>query len=122
MPDVETINAAIAQPAIDANKVSDGYHTFGELYDHRIALFIALCRLAHHETRSEVWRSRAHSDGEASEGWFLLGINKVSGNQITYHLPESEWERCGFAETLGCAPTWDGHTSADALARIKEQF
>lgn len=122
MPDVETINAAICQPSIDTNRVSDGYHTFGELYDHRITLYIALCRLAHHETRCEVWRSRAHSNGEVWDGWFILGINKAGGKQITYHLPESDWARCDFAETLGAAPTWDGHTSSDVLTRIKEQF
>ena len=26
---------------IDTNLISDGYHTFGELYDHRFALFLA---------------------------------------------------------------------------------
>lgn len=29
----------------DAGEVSDGYHTFNELYDHRIKLFITLCRV-----------------------------------------------------------------------------
>lgn len=28
----------------DEMEVSDGYHTFDELYDHRITLYIALCR------------------------------------------------------------------------------
>jgi hypothetical protein len=30
---------------MDTNRISDGYHTFGELYDHRIQLFIALCKM-----------------------------------------------------------------------------
>jgi len=39
---------------------SDGYHTFDELYDHRITLFIALCRFVDNRVfiGGEVWRSK----------------------------------------------------------------
>lgn len=112
-------------------QVSDGYHTFDELYDHRIELFIALCRMykqrlvsgpegegpfLHYKT---IWRTQAHSDGSVWPGWFLLGINTELGKQITYHLPLSRWADCDFAATLDQAPTFDGHTSADVLARLK---
>lgn len=30
---------------ISTKKISDGHHTFGELYRHRIALFCTLCNL-----------------------------------------------------------------------------
>ena len=30
----------------ERSKISDGYHTFGELYDHRITLYISLCGFA----------------------------------------------------------------------------
>lgn len=37
------INEMIEQlPRGESNGVSDGYHTFGELYEHRVVLFIAL--------------------------------------------------------------------------------
>ena len=127
LPDVESINAAIKRPAIDTNLVSDGYHTFGELYDHRITLFKLVCQLELEASSEQgkpafVWRSKAHSDGSVWDGWFILGLNKEAGKQITYHLPVSEWDSCGFAETLDKAPDWDGHTSADVLQRLKEQF
>lgn len=112
---------------IDTNKVSDGYHTFDELYSHRIALFIALCKqrvelYAEHGSEAEVWRSRKHSDGELAFGgsWFVLGIGKEPGKQITYHLPMTAWEQTEFAETLEQAPTFDGHTSNDVLLRLLE--
>ena len=108
--------------AVDTNQVSDGYHTFGELYDHRITIFKALARLADNETTAPVWRSKAHSDGSVWDGWFILGINKEAGKQITYHLPTSEWNSCDFAQTLDKAPDWDGHTSANVLQRLKDQF
>ncbi len=113
----------------DTNKISDGYHTFGELYEHRIQLHIALCYQIHlrHINGSskvvdfdqEVWRSKNHSDGSSFEGWFVLGIGRKAGNQITYHLPDSMWDNTHFASTLDMAPEFDGHTSNDVLIRIK---
>lgn len=101
--------------------LSDGSHTFDELYEHRFALYIALCKqLATKEgLESYVWRSPLHSDGSSYEGWFLLGIEKGAGCQITYHLPLAKWDECGFAVTLDRAPEWDGHTPADVLMRLK---
>lgn len=111
------INKRIKNPAIDTNLISDGYHTFGELYEHRIVLFIALCRFA--VIDSMVWRSKLHSDGSSWDGWFILGINISEGNQITYHLPISKWEETNFADDRDKAPDFDGHTSNDVLERIK---
>lgn len=107
--------------------VSDGYHTMDELYDHRIELFIQLCyqkwyhEVVCNEGRNNIWRSKKHSDGELAFGgsWFVLGINKEEGKQITYHLPISRWEDTDFAETLETAPPYDGHTPNDVLERLK---
>lgn len=103
---------------IDTNQISDGYHTFGELYEHRIALFMALCNYIadQHDT---VWKSKFHSDGSAIEGWFIMGINIKKGKQISYHLPMDKWAECWMAKELDKAPEWDGHTSADVLERLK---
>ena len=108
----------------DRMSVSDGHHTFDELYDHRITLYIALCRtlerVRHGETNPcEVWRSYKHSDGSGYQGWFVLGINKGEGKQITYHLPVDRWDECNFATELERAPEFDGHSSEDVLDRIK---
>lgn len=107
----------------DVGEFSDGYHSFNELYDHRVTLFIALCKLYDVEDILEknVWRSKKHSDGELAFGgtWFVLGINKLPGNQITYHLPIDRWDETEFAETLETAPGWDGHTPEDVLKRLK---
>lgn len=109
----------------DDMQVSDGYHTMDELYEHRIELFIQLCK--YHaaiagvtDTPNVVWRSKFHSDGSAFEGWFILGIGKEEGLQITYHLPIDRWDdTASFAEDLDRAPEWDNHSSADVLRRLK---
>lgn len=104
-------------PEVDTDEVGDGYHTFGELYAHRIELWIQLCKLLAKDTM--IWRSRLHSDGSAIEGWFVLGYGKQAGEQITYHLPIERWDDCAFAETLEWAPACDGHSAADVLERLK---
>lgn len=101
----------------DSAEVTDNYHSFSELYKHRIELWIALCRALN--KNRYVWRSELHSDGSAYDGWFILGVNSKPGSQITYHLPMSKWEDTEFAITLERAPEFDGHTSADVLDRIK---
>ena len=102
----------------------DGYHTMDELYEHRIELFITLCKERNRDSalswNREVWRSKFHSDGTSYNGWFLLGIGKDKGKQITYHLPLSRWDDTNFAETLDTAPAYDGHTTEDVLKRLKE--
>ena len=99
-------------------QVSDGYHTFDELYDHRCLLFIALMR-AHHDV---AWATRAHHNGEVWAGWFIAGLKLPTGKTITYHLPEKFW---WAVETFPCAkperaPQWDGHTSKDVIGRLME--
>lgn len=110
---IQGINEAIK--GVDSNYISDGYHTFGELYEHRIVNYIALCK----QVRDKVWMSQRHSDESMWDGWFLLGINTEPGTQITYHLPMKYWDLCKevFNE-IECAPEFDGHTSDDVLNRI----
>ena len=132
-----TVNQAPYEDVIevrDLSQVSDGYHTIAELYDHRITLFIALCKAIQgwkyqgdeRNSRTDglakiVWRSTLHSDGNpAYEGWFLLCIEKRDGVQISYHIPLSRWDETDFAMTLPIAYRWDGHTSADVLERLKK--
>jgi hypothetical protein len=105
-------------------ETSDGYHTFNELYEHRIALFIALCSEVDRRTPTGyVWRSKLHSDGTMFDGWFVTGIGTEPGDQITYHLPMSKW---GDTDWLGTerpqAPDFDGHTAADVVVRLRRYF
>lgn len=132
-----TINDSIAEAKKhgalkSARDISDGYHTFGELYEFRAVLNIALfAQIAHqqHEiwlSRKEgtwcnpVWRSKLHNDGTMFDGMFIFGLFKGPGKQITFHYHLDKWDYCGFGETLDKAPEWDGHTPADVLERLKQ--
>jgi hypothetical protein len=125
--EVSAINEAIKN--VDSNLISDGYHTFGELYEHRIVNYIMVCQMFNAllreiwKEKDYVWMSMKHSDGTQWEGWFILGIFLESGKQITYHLPISRWEQCAsFARLLPQAPAYDGHTSNDVLERLQYMF
>ena len=96
-------------------EVSDGFHTFAELYDHRCHLFAALVSTM----PQRAWKSRKHSDGSGFDGWFIAGLDLAPGT-ITYHLPESMWGLLAGVRALDAAPPWDGHTSKDVVARLRE--
>jgi hypothetical protein len=105
----------------DTNKgeISDGYHTFNELYDHRCHLFIALMR----SNPGLSWYSSKHSDGTMFPDWFIAGMDLPTGT-ITYHLPMwmmSMLDKSG-AECKSLAPEWDGHAPVDVIKRLAEWF
>lgn len=99
---------------IDIGKTSDGYHTFDELYEHRVALFMALM-ICNPEIS---WKSLKHADGSDYPDWFIAGMHLSSG-AITYHLPVYKWEMLAGIKTLENAPKWDGHTASDVVARLE---
>lgn len=105
---------------VDSNRtgpISDGYHTFDELYEHRHALF--LCLLSCHAGIFPAWMSRQHDDGTEMPGWFIAGIELPTG-VVSYHLPERLWPVCKHCEArvMDRAPIWDGHTSMDVIKRL----
>lgn len=99
--------------AKDMGEVSDGYHTFNELYAHRVRLFSTLMNAFPNLS----WWSRKHSDGEEWEGWILAGIDTPDG-AATYHLPESEIENLPADTEIDAGKEWDGHTADDVLNRL----
>ena len=86
----DSIAQAVAEERerVVTEDTSDGYHTFKELYEHRITLYIALCKSLNN---GNVWRSKLHSDSSSFDGWFILGIWREKGKQISYHLPNERW-------------------------------
>lgn len=89
--------------------LSDGYHTFNQLYYQRMMLFAALVRV--YKARS--WKSRRHEDGELcfNGGWFVVGIDTPQGN-YTYHYEDKYWDMFD-CEELPVGKHWDGHTEED---------
>lgn len=110
------------ETALCIGDLSDGYHSFDVLYNHRILLFILAAKYMGRSEREdfEIWRSKLHHDGTSYDGWFIMGIILESGEQISYHLPMDKWDMTAFVPTWERAPEWDGHTSNDVLKRIEQ--
>lgn len=91
----------------EGTKISDGYHTFDELYDHRCLLFLNLCLMNKEQCFFKI---------DYAE-WFCLYWESPVG-QISYHLP-NKW--LAIAEknfTHSPGHTFDGHTSSDVIERL----
>lgn len=100
----------------DVGEVSDGYHTFNELYAHRCSLFAAL--MASHPQIS--WKSKKHNDGTSYDDWFIAGMHLPTGD-ISYHLPVDQfWDRLTNVSELEFGVKWDGHTPNDVITRIMD--
>lgn len=95
-------------PAVDVEKMSDGYHTFADLYEQRLILSAALAKNNPH-----AWKSKRHEDGSVpfGGGWFIMGFDTDEGC-YTYHYELKDWGLFQCKE-LDKGKPWDGHTSKD---------
>lgn len=108
---IEIVN----QVAEETNKgeISDGYHTFNELYHHRAILFSVICN----SNKELAWKSRLHDTGDMYDGMFIVGIETPEG-QATYHYDIEPYWDMFEVKKLQNAPKWDGHTPDEAIRRI----
>jgi hypothetical protein len=102
-------------PKSGIGDLSDGYHTFNELYHHRAILFSVICN----SMPDKAWKSKLHDTGDMYEGMFIVGIETPDG-QATYHYDINPYWDMFKVKELEKAPTWDGHTPTDAINRIAQ--
>lgn len=98
-------------------KISDGSHTFEELYYHRMVLFATICN----QNKDKAWKSKKHDDDTMFENYFIVGIETREGT-YTYHYELKYWGMFEVRELIN-APEWDGHTPDDVnrlISLIKE--
>lgn len=95
----------------DISDLSDGYHTFRQLYYQRMILFAALVK----QNRDKAWKSLRHEDGELcfGGGWFIVGIDTPKGS-YTYHYEDTYFSLFD-CEELERGKHWDGHTEKDVI-------
>ena len=97
----------------DIGDLSDGYHTFNQLYHQRAVLFAAIVN----QNKDISWKSFKHSDGkycfDSNGEWFIVGIDTPEGS-YTYHYEKNYWNMFKCQE-LECGKEWDGHTEEDVI-------
>lgn len=89
--------------------VSDGFHTFRQLYYQRMMLFATIVK----QNKDRAWKSLRHEDGELCFGgeWFIVGIDTPEGS-YTYHY-EANYFSLFDCKELERGKHWDGHTEKD---------
>lgn len=94
--------------------VSDGYYTFGELYEHRMIL----SKLVFEAYQKYAWKAMKHSDGTMFEGSFVVGVSIPEAGDYSYHYPIEFFDLFDVHE-LAFAPEYDGHKPSD-ITRLLE--
>lgn len=93
----------------EIDDVSDGFHTFRQLYYQRMMLFATIVK----QNKDKAWKSLRHEDGELCFGgeWFIVGVDTQEGS-YTYHY-ENNYFSLFDCEELERGKHWDGHTEKD---------
>lgn len=112
------MKAGVLKPVGD--ETSDGFHTFGELYRHRMLLSALLFSAFTAVDESNVYKTRQHHPDDLEpmfDGMFKVGAILPTG-EVTYHYPLEHWDLFAIPERE-YSPLWDGHTSADVADRLQ---
>lgn len=106
-------------PDFKENELSDGYHTFNELYDFRKQYNAALFNEWASQGKFDVHKSIKHHDGKEcfGGGWFIA-VAILPEGQISNHYKLSDWDLFKVAETDKAKYEFDGHTPKDVLVRL----
>lgn len=98
-----------AKEKIESGDLSDGYHTFNQLYHQRAMLFATIVN----QNSDKAWKTHKHEDGEPcfGGGWFLVTIDTPQG-AYGYHYEDKYWNMFKCKE-LEKAEHWDGYTEED---------
>ena len=121
----------IKDKKIDISVLSDGYHSFKELYDFRKVYNAHLfnewakqdnCLLPNSldfGAKYDVHKSTRHNDGELcfGGGWFVV-VAILPKGQITNHYEMKDWDLFKVPTIEKAKYKFDGHTSKDVLSRL----
>lgn len=106
---------------VDMGEVSDGYHTFNELYEYRLLYNAGMFSTWAELGLYDVHKSKRHSDGEIPFGdanWFIVMAELPTG-QISNHYEMKDWDLFQIPEKEK-ANAWDGHTPKDVAERLRK--
>ncbi len=110
---------SILQQVKRMGEVSDGYHTFDELYRYRMLLQAAWLN-DYYQNYGDVIKSWRHSDGElcfGKEDYFVVVVQLPTG-QVSNHYKGEYWDLFNVTDAE-YAPEYDGHTPQEAADRIE---
>ena len=118
----DALNQLIKTMNADTNRISDGFHTFAELYEFRKIYNAALFNVwgNYMIPQYDVHKSRKHSNGELCFGgeWFIV-VAVLPTGQISNHYEAKDWDLFKIPSVEKAKYEYDGHTPQDVIARLK---
>lgn len=105
----------------DKGNISDGYHTFNELYEYRLLYNASMFNELAKQGLYDVHKSKRHSDGTipfGDENWFIVQAELPTG-QISNHYEMKDWGLFSIPEKEKANP-YDGHTPQDVAKRLRD--
>ena len=121
---IKPIDAKLAESYCnekDMGNVSDGYHTFNELYYYRMLYNAAFFNELAKQNDVKVVKSKRHSDGNIpfnDKNMFIVQAELPTG-QISNHYNIKYWDMFNIEE-VDVADEWDGHTPQQAAERLEK--
>lgn len=110
--------------SVEASEIGDEYHTIHELYQHRLALTVALTRIIADkddgmEKLSAYISKNHHAESSPMfEGYFIVWIQHEDKVVVSYHYSLKHWDDFKHLQELDYPPPYDGHKSQDVLERL----
>lgn len=97
----------------DIGKLSDGFHTFNQLYYQNMILLATIVK----QNKDKAWKSLRHEDGWLCFGngcsWFIVGIDTPEGSYTYCYEDKDNYFSLFDCEELEVAKHWDGNTEKD---------
>lgn len=105
-------------PGREIATMSDGRHSFDELYEYRKLYNALLFNFWYAEGLYQVHKSKKHGSGEEcfGGGWFIVMATTRFG-QISNHYRLEDWDLFAIEERE-YADVWDGHTPEIVKIRL----
>lgn len=124
---VEEAHAALTEAETELQRLdaaradgslSDGHHSYTELYEQRMLYHAHLAQRWHAEGVPIVKSKRHHTGKECfGGGWFIVVMELPTG-QASQHYPLSAWNLFAVP-AVEQAPQWDGHTADQGGERLR---
>ena len=106
--DPELVLAFKKHSKLSMKPISDGHHSFSDLYNHRMKLSAVIFALA----GKYAWKSRQHADGTMFDGDFIVGVSIPGVGDYSYHYKNEYWDIFQVPD-VEAAPPYDGHAPED---------
>lgn len=111
------------QVITNTGNISDGYHTFKELYEYRLLYNAAFFNELAKQGLYDVHKSKRHSNGEIPFGdpnRFIV-VAELPTGQISNHYEMKDWFLFQVPEKE-LSNEWDGHSPNDLAKRLRHHL